>query len=166
MMGMSHWKLILYLAAIFVAGSVSGWVVAAKTAKKMAFTAPQPREITKSLRDRLHAKLDLSPDQAGQIDVIIERASAEMQIIHGENIKRIRQGITNRNAQIAAILTPAQQKKFDQIEKDRQEPWRGWEPWRGKGGRGHDRDGFRDRRGTNNPPGKRSPGGPANPPPN
>src|SRR6185295_16724033 len=113
--------------------------------------------------DRLHAKLNLSSDQAKQIDAIIERSSAEMQTIHGDNIKRIWQGINNRNTQIAAVLTPDQQKQFEQIEKDRQDPFRGWDPWRGKAGRGHERgDGFRDKRGTNSPPGKRPPGPPPN----
>ena len=159
MIGLSKWKLVLYLAAIFAAGSVSGWVVATKSAKQKAFTAPQPREITKSLRDRLHAKLNLSPEQAEQIDAIIERTSADLQTIHGENIKRIRQGINNRNTQIAAVLTPEQQKRFEQIEKERQEPSRGWDAWRGKAGRGHERgEGFRDKRGTNAPPGRRPPG--------
>ncbi|HEY2951405.1 MAG TPA: hypothetical protein VGK40_02415 [Verrucomicrobiae bacterium] len=161
MIGLSKWKLVLYLAAIFAAGSVSGWVVATKSAKKKAFTAPQPREITKSLRDRLHAKLNLSSEQAKQIDAIIERTSAEMQTIHGDNIKRIWQGINNRNAQIEAVLTPEQQKQFEQIEKERQEPWRGWEAWRGRAGRARERergDGFREKRGTNTPPGRRPPG--------
>jgi Spy/CpxP family protein refolding chaperone len=167
MIGLSKWKLVLYLAAIFAAGSVSGWVVATKSAKQKAFTAPQPREITKSWRDRLHAKLNLSAEQAKQIDTIIERTSAEMQTIHGENIRRIWQGINNRNSQIAAILTPAQQKQFEQMEKDRQEMSRGWDAWRGKAGRGHERgEGSRDKRGTNGPPGKRPPGPAPNPPPN
>jgi Spy/CpxP family protein refolding chaperone len=125
MNGLSQWRLVVYLVAIFAAGSVSGWVVATKMAKQNAFKAPQPKEIATSLRDRLHSKLNLNPEQSQKIDAIIERSSAEMQSIHGENIKRIKQGVSNRNAQIVAVLTPEQQKDFEQMEKERQESWRG-----------------------------------------
>jgi hypothetical protein len=60
-----------------------------------------------------------------------------MQSVHGECIKRIKQGLNTRNAQISALLTPDQQRQFEQIEKERQESWHS---------RGHSR---RERGGTN-----------------
>jgi len=164
MNGLSKWKVTFYLVAIFAAGTVSGWVVATKMAKRTAFKAPQPREIATSFRDRLHSKLSLNPDQARQIDAIIERSSAEIQALHNDNIKRIKQGLSNRNSQISALLTGDQQIQFDQMEKERQESWRGKDGWRGKG-RGRGGDASRDKRPTDNAA-DRTPGdNPANDPP-
>jgi len=135
----SKWRIALYLAAIFCAGGISGWALAARTTKEKIFSPPRQDEISSSLKTRLRAKMNLTPDQATQIDGIIDRSSKEMQSIHGECIKRIRQGLTARNAQITALLTSDQQKQFEQIEKERQESWHS---------RGHGR---RDRGGTNSP---------------
>ncbi|HTG44280.1 MAG TPA: hypothetical protein VK633_07080 [Verrucomicrobiae bacterium] len=135
-----RWKVVLYLTAIFITGSVSGWVVATRAAKDKAFTPPKSNEIAASLRDRIHSKLNLTPDQAKQVDVIIERSSKQIQSVNWDCIKRIRQGISSRNAQINALLTPEQQKLFEEIEKDRRSPWRNKEGRRPRSSKGRDRD--------------------------
>src|SRR5690349_12807624 len=124
MSGLSKFKVAIYLAAIFVAGSVSGWVIATKTLKQQAFTAPRSDEIAASLRSCLRSKLQLTEEQQTRIDGVIERSSRDMQAIHKERIDRIRQAVSNRNAQIMALLNPDQQKQFEQIEKERVASWR------------------------------------------
>jgi Spy/CpxP family protein refolding chaperone len=124
MSGLSKWKAGLYLAAIFAAGSVSGWVVATKAAKQKAFSAPRSDEIAASLRTCMSARLNLTEDQKNKIDSIIERSTKEMQSIHRERTDRIRLSLSNRNSQIMAVLTPEQQTQFESIEKERQESWR------------------------------------------
>lgn len=148
--GLSRWTIALYLAAIFGAGAVSGWVVAARTAKKEMFSPPRPAEFAASMRERYQSRLKLSPDQANKLAAIVEESVKEMQSIHADSFKRVRQGISNRNAQITAILTPEQKKEFDLMEKEWSDKWRGRDGGRGKdswrGGKdgGHDRDGGRD----------------------
>jgi len=139
---LSKWKIALYLAAIFCAGGVSGWVIGVRTAKENIFAPPRPDEISSFMRGRLH-KLNLTPEQTKRVDAIIDRSSREMQAIHGDCMTRIRQGINARNAQLNAVLSPEQQKRFEQSEKERREAWKGREPWhRGpRGPRSHDRDG-------------------------
>jgi Spy/CpxP family protein refolding chaperone len=145
----TKWKIGSYLLAIFCAGAVSGWMIEAKTAKQKMFAPPRPEEISdrisSSFRTRLHSQLELTPQQTQQVDAVLDRSAREMKSIHGECMKRISQGLNNRNAQISAILTPEQQKKFEQLEKERHEPWhgRGPGPWR---------HGPRERGGTNSPP--------------
>ncbi len=143
---LSKWKIVLYLSAIFCAGGVSGWVIAARTTREKIFAPPRPDEISSFMRARLH-KLDLTPDQTKKVDAIIDRSSREMQTIHGDCMTRIRQGINTRNAQLNAVLSPEQQKRFEQSEKERREAWKGKEPWhRGsRGSRSHDRDGTNSR---------------------
>jgi Spy/CpxP family protein refolding chaperone len=149
MNGLSKWPIVLYLAGIFLAGGVSGWVIARQTDKQTAFTAPQPKEIAISFRDRLHARLNLTDDQARQIDGLIERSSTELGALHSENIKQIRTVLSNRNAQICAVLGPEQKQQFDQMEKERREAWRQKEQSHGKRG-GHEDRRSRDKSGTNN----------------
>ena len=128
----SKWKVALYLAGIFATGSVSGWVVATTTARPAAFQPPQQQENAVSWRDKLHSKLNLDPEQKKQVDVILERSSAEVQSLHNDSTKLIRQAMAGRNAQITALLTPEQQRQFEQMEKDRR-GGPGKDSWRNKG---------------------------------
>lgn len=123
MIGVGKTKLALYLTGIFLAGGISGWVIAARMDKQKTFKPPQPREIAMSLRDRIRAKITLTDEQARQLDVIIERSSAEMHSIHEANGQRIKTCVGQRNAQISAILTPEQQQQFEQMEKERRKSW-------------------------------------------
>jgi Spy/CpxP family protein refolding chaperone len=143
---MRKWTIALYLLAIFSAGAVSGWVVAAKAAKQKMATGPRPEEMAASYRELVHAKVNLTPEQAKRVDTVIDRSSKDMQSIMGECGKRIRQCRNERSTQINALLSPEQQKEFEKLEKER----RGREPWRGKGAPHDWRKGPRDRSRTNN----------------
>jgi len=120
----SKWKIALYLAAIFFAGGVSGWMIGAKAAKQKIFSPPDPREISSHMRDRLHSKLDLTEDQGKKVDALIEKNSKEMQAIHGDCMKKIHQGMTGFNAQLKSLLTPEQQAKFEDMERERREAFK------------------------------------------
>lgn len=121
MINVSKWKIVLYLAAIFAAGGVSGWVVAAKTTKQMLLSSPQPQEISSRFCEKVFSRLNLSPDQVQKIEEISQRSAKEMSAIHEDRKRRIRQAISNRNAQIHAILNPEQQAQFEQIEREHRE---------------------------------------------
>ena len=122
MMGaISKWKIVLYLAGIFAAGGVSGWVVAAKTTKERMLTPPAPKEISMHFCDRLASKMNLSPEQSQKIREISERYAKEFDTLRREHGRQIRQSIGNRNAEIKAILTPEQQAQFEQIEREHRE---------------------------------------------
>ncbi len=158
MNGLSKWKLALYLMALFVAGGVSGWVVAAKMAKERAFAPPRFEEYATKMRTELHEKLGLAPGQQKELDSIFEQSSKDMNAVHGELMKRIRLGMSNRSARINAILTPAQQQKFEALEKERMEQWRrkGRDGGRdGKDGRDGGRDGREGPRDGRRGPGSR-----------
>ena len=137
MTGLSKWKAAVYLAAIFTAGSVSGWVVATKAAKQKAFSAPRSDEIAASLKTCMYKRLNLTEDQKHKIDSVIERSSREIQSVHRERTDRIRLSVSNRNSQIMAVLSPEQQAQFEIIERERHEAWRQKEASR-KGQNGKD----------------------------
>jgi Spy/CpxP family protein refolding chaperone len=133
--GLSKWKAAIYLAAIFAAGTVSGWVVATKAARQKAYSAPRSDEIAASLRTCMYDRLKLTDGQKQKIDTVIERSAKEMQSIHRERTDRIRLSLSNRNSQIMGILTLEQQAEFELIEKERRESWR-------------QKDGARNKRGS------------------
>lgn len=145
MNGLAKWKAVVYLAAIFLAGGVSGFFVAGKVEKQKATKPLDTKQITKevavSFRDRCHAKLNLTPVQAKKIDAIFERYSARILAVHEEKRGRIREICDERNNLIMAELTPAQKEAFDQMaqERDRRESsWHGREGGHSKA-RGSDR---------------------------
>lgn len=144
MTALSNWKLALALAGIFTAGSVTGWMVASKNVRQAALKPPPQKEIAGSWKDCLQSKLSLAPEQSKQVDGILERNSGELHALHDENLKRIRQSLSNRNAQIAALLTPDQQRLFTKIEKDRHDS-RGKDSWRNKNRSQVKSDGDRDK---------------------
>jgi ribosomal protein L20 len=152
--GLSNWKVGVYLAAIFAAGGISGYFVAGKVEKQQAIKALDSKQITKDItvtfRDRCHARLNLTPEQAKRIDDIIERFSARMNAAQEENRTCLRQIRDERNRKILAELAPTQKEAFEQMEKERKEFWRSKENGHGKGP-GPER-GDRDKadRGSNN----------------
>jgi len=120
---LSRWKVGIYLAAIFAAGGVSGYFVAGKVKQQQAIKALDTKQITKeivvSFRDRCHAKLNLTPEQASKIDSIIDRFSARINSAHEENRSCIRRIRDERNRLILDELAPAQKSAFEQMEKDK-----------------------------------------------
>ncbi len=148
MTNISKWKIVLYLAAIFAAGSVSGWVVAAKTTKERILSPPGPKEISSHFCERLFSKMNLTPEQSQKIKDISDRYAREVDALRDEQGRRIRTAANNRNAQINAILTPDQRVQFEEIERERRETFRN---------RGHDHN-------KDKPPGDRESAKPAKPP--
>ena len=124
MNGTSNWKIVLYLAAIFAAGGVSGWVVAAKTTKERILSPAGPKEISSHFCDRLFSKMNLTPEQSQKIKDISDRYGKEVDALRDEQWRRIRTAANNRNTQINAILTPEQRVQFEEIERERREAYR------------------------------------------
>jgi len=138
MTDISKWKIVLYLAAIFAAGGVSGWVVAAKTTKERILTPPAAKEISSRFCDRLFSQMNLTPEQSQKIREISDRYAKEVDTSRDEQWRRIRTAANNRNAQINAILNPEQRTQFEQIERERREAARNRDRDRSNKDRSHD----------------------------
>jgi Spy/CpxP family protein refolding chaperone len=117
---LSKWKVAVYLAAIFLAGTISGWMAATTLARYTASNPPHPRQIAGTFKDRTRA-LHLDSEQQKKIDAIAERSAAELSIVNEENIRRIKQCFSNRHAQVSALLTPEQRQQFERIEQERRQ---------------------------------------------
>src|ERR1041385_5233038 len=115
---LSKWRVGLYLAAIFIAGGVTGWTIAARTTKEKMYSSIRSDEFAAHLRERVRSGLDLTPAQAAKIEPIIAKTCSEMKSIHRDTYKRISQFISNLNSQISAELTPDQKTRFEQMERE------------------------------------------------
>ena len=71
--------------------------------------------------ERLTKALDLTPDQQAKIKAIFEQAKPQIQAAREEAHGKARAIRENIRSQIRPILTPAQQAKWDAIQKARED---------------------------------------------
>jgi Spy/CpxP family protein refolding chaperone len=114
-------RLILYIVALFVAGGATGAMIAAKLTRDRMIREPSGQEMTARLRDKLISRLQLTPDQIAKVDPIIEDSTKQTQGFYRDWMNRIGQATKERDARIAALLTPAQQAKLEELQNERQE---------------------------------------------
>jgi Spy/CpxP family protein refolding chaperone len=71
--------------------------------------------------NRLQDNLALTPDQVAKIKPIIDSAASDIHSIHMETMQRVNKVFEDVHAQVAAILTPDQRTKLDQMDKERRD---------------------------------------------
>ena len=127
----SKWKLVIYLAGIFAAGAISGWVVAAKATKEKMYSPPKRQEVYSRLKELCGPRLNMTPEQQREFDAIIKDNWEKMESLRHEHMQQIGELLAKRSARIKAILTPEQQQEFEAIERERRESWGRRGPSRG-----------------------------------
>jgi len=106
MNGLSKTKLFMYLAAIFIAGGVTGATVAVKASKQMA-EAPRFGHLEAHyLKEHFQSKLSLTPEQAQVIEPILDKMSEDLKSVRAETTKRITAIVKTSYDQIGKELTP------------------------------------------------------------
>jgi Spy/CpxP family protein refolding chaperone len=115
----SQWKTIGYAAAIFVAGGISGGSLGVYEAKSRLFSPPGEREMALHMRNRLQARLGLTPEQMAKINPIVENAASELRSIRVETAQRLDKVFEDSYAQVSAVLTPEQRPKLDEMLRER-----------------------------------------------
>jgi Spy/CpxP family protein refolding chaperone len=115
----SQWKTMGYAAAIFVAGGISGGALGVYEAKSSLFSPPGEREMALHMRNRLQARLGLTPDQMARITPIIDNAASQLRAIRSETAQRLNKVFEDSYAQVSAVLTPEQRPKLDEMLRER-----------------------------------------------
>ena len=115
MNNLSKLKISSYLAVIFLAGAVAGAVGGFKAGRGMMFSPPRSTEMAARVCDELESKLNLDPVQAKKIGVIINDGMAQFQAALGTEIMTT---ISNCNVRVMVELTPEQQVKFAELQKE------------------------------------------------
>ncbi|MEW6158339.1 MAG: hypothetical protein AB1813_12965 [Verrucomicrobiota bacterium] len=121
-------NVILAFAFIFLAGGASGALLgwsSAKEKKRRQFTTSS---FCEHIKKRMQNELNLTSDQVERIEPIWDQARKEMDSIHGKAAEQVHQVIQKSNAEVAKILTPEQQAKWEAMEKERDKKRR--EYWR------------------------------------
>lgn len=116
------WKVILAFAGIFVAGLLVGGLVTLRVVKSLA--PPRlgsPEQFSPLLMKRISSKLELTPEQQEKIRPLIARAADELHQMR-RTVWTNSQAVMERvDGEIAAVLTPPQKLKFDQMREEQRE---------------------------------------------
>jgi Spy/CpxP family protein refolding chaperone len=119
-------RVILYLALIFLAGSVSGGLIGWSASGSRKPSRPPrhdgPRlSMHEHMARRLQSKLDLTQEQLQRIEPILKRSAEQMDAIFAASGTEFEAVKSNLHAQIALFITPEQQAKLQDYERERQE---------------------------------------------
>jgi hypothetical protein len=124
---LSKGKIVLYLAAIFLAGGITGAVWhRASSSHDFKDKSPGPpsfKKICDRLRERLQTELNLDAEQVKTLEPLLEKRRKDMEDIRSKTIEQFEALKRSFNDEIADALklTPAQRAKLDQIEKGRRD---------------------------------------------
>ncbi len=113
-------KAALWVGVVFLLGAALGGMIGYVFAHHTALAAPaQMTDAAKRAQKVQHLtqELDLSADQAKQLDVIMASVQAQYKAIHQTTDTQINEARQKGREQIRAILTPEQKPKFEEFLK-------------------------------------------------
>ena len=124
-------KIILYLAAIFVAGGVTGAVISWRETREKEWERPTQTKMCDWFRKRLQVELGLNANQVRQLEPLLQKRVKAMEEIRTLTVQQIDELLRTSDAEIADALklTADQRAKLQQMGKNRREHF-------GKGHRG------------------------------
>jgi len=124
-------KIVVYLAAIFVAGGVTGGVISWRESGEKKWKPPTAKGICDSFRNRLRSELGLTPQQLERLEPLLQKRVTSMEEIRARTVKDLEELIRASDAEIADALNLSsdQRAKLQQMERNRSDHF-------GKGHRG------------------------------
>lgn len=115
------WKLILLLAGIFVAGGVAGGFVTLKYLHNTMRERGAPEHWGPARLKMLADRLDLSRDQVERLKPIVRRDVEDLSRLRQQSFSETRRILERMEKDIAAVLTPEQKRKFEQLSREMRE---------------------------------------------
>jgi hypothetical protein len=110
----------IVLTLVFAAGIIVGVGGAHLAVKKIVDEAMKRPEIVAAKIERdLNRKLELTPEQKPKLHEIVMRSNEDLQQLRWEFQPRLGRILKRSEGDIRAMLTETQQKKFDQILKNK-----------------------------------------------
>jgi Spy/CpxP family protein refolding chaperone len=113
-----RWRMFAYMAALFIAGAVTGAAVMARTGAAQTLKVGRTGEISAMIWQRL-SLLDLSSEQETKFKPVIQKASEELEASHMQCLERSAAAVDSLHAQIKLDLTPEQLATLAQLEAQR-----------------------------------------------
>ncbi|HWF19235.1 MAG TPA: hypothetical protein VG754_08205 [Verrucomicrobiae bacterium] len=116
-----RWRMFAYMAALFIAGVISGAAVMSRNPIPQTLKVGRLEEIASMIRQKLIINLELTPEQRDKFEPLIKKTAEEMEASHVDCLKRIDDAVNKMHAQILPDLTPEQREKMKQVEVERRE---------------------------------------------
>lgn len=113
-------KNILLVAAIFLAGVVTGSVNSIGVGQRLAEQRLRIDHFQSTLMGILQSELSLTPEQTRRVEPVVRRACEEYRGLMLETVQRVSGLVQTANARLARELTPAQAERLQQLEAERE----------------------------------------------
>ena len=110
-------RIVLYATLIFVAGAITGALVAPHVGRHF-MRPPRPEEMSRHMLEHLRSELNLTESQAAKIEPLIRETGRELDQLRRDTTQRVRARLAESNAQISRLLTPEQQIRFEKMETE------------------------------------------------
>ena len=112
-------KVWIVLALVFFAGFAGGIVTTQVTARRvMAKAVTQPDWVRIRIERELFRRLQLNPRQRQQVHVILGDSHERMRTLRREFQPQFASVVRDARERISDVLTPEQQKRFDQFQTE------------------------------------------------
>jgi Spy/CpxP family protein refolding chaperone len=118
-----HWKVILSMTAIFAVGVVTGALLIIKIGRQMNYRNSPEGWAPLAFSD-YRARLKLTPEQTQKIKPILDQAGQDIRAARGSSTQEFVQIIRRANDDITPLLSPEQQKTFDEMKNQARERWK------------------------------------------
>ena len=114
-------KLSLLIALVFLAGVAAGVVGTRVAIRQWVNTAVQrPQNFQMLLERNLRWRLRLDAQQRVEVHRILTNARVQLRDLRQEYRPQVVAVLTNTEAQISAVLTPEQEARFEQMQRENQ----------------------------------------------
>ena len=116
-------KIVLYLAAIFVAGGVTGAVIGWHETREKDWERPTQTKMCDYFRNSLRSELGLTSEQMQQLEPLLQKRVKAMVEIRTRTVQQIDELLRASDTEIAGALnlTEDQRAKLQQMQKSRRE---------------------------------------------
>lgn len=170
MEAIKHWKIVLSLAAIFLAGAVTGGVITFQVVRSVVRARTNPDQWSARILRDYQDRLDLSQEQMDRIRPVLLQAGQQMKQARGEFIQLHGRLMREVNATLTQELTPVQKQIFEELREEQVRRFRergvnpgkrpfpsvGRPPWMRQEGPPEGGDRKREGAGTTTPPSQNS----------
>ena len=122
-------KIALYVSLIFLAGIVTGALLAPMIGRTF-MRPPGSKQMSRHMLHHLQQGLSLTDAQMKQVRPLVEKTGADLDAIRRETVQRVIARVEATHAQISDLLTPEQRTKFEKMKAEERahHPHRGHPP--------------------------------------
>lgn len=113
-----RWRRVALMMAIFLSGAIVGAVAGGYVARQqMLFMLQHPEQIPDRVLPRIRSQLSLSDEQTSQVDAIVRRRHAAMEVARSKCYPELVAEFEGLCSDIAEVLSPKQRDRWDELRE-------------------------------------------------